>query len=212
MTVLMVVGATGMVGKAALEQAIADARVTRVVAPTRRPLGIQGGSKLENPVVDFDALPADAAWWNVDAVVCTLGTTMRRAGSKAAFRKVDHDYPLAVAKLARTHGARAFAHCSSVGASAKASSFYLKTKGEVEDALRALGFASLTLARPSFLAGDRNESRPMEHLGIAVFKAIAPIVPRRYRVVEGDRVAKVLVDGAIAAQPGERVVESEAIA
>ncbi len=211
MTVLMVVGATGMVGKAALEQALGDARVTRVVAPTRRPLSVDGGGKLENPVVDFDALREDAAFWKVDGVVCALGTTMRRAGSKEAFRKVDHDYPLAVARLARAHGARAFAHCSSVGASPKAGSFYLRTKGEVEEGLRALGFDSLTIARPSFLGGDREESRPMERLGIGIFKAVAPLVPKRYRVVDASRVARVLVEAAIAGAPGAHVVESETL-
>ncbi|MEJ7729824.1 MAG: NAD(P)H-binding protein [Polyangiaceae bacterium] len=209
MTVLMVIGATGMVGKAALEQALGDARVTRVVAPTRRALAVEAPGKLHTPVVDFDALPAEADWWKVDGVVCALGTTMRRAGSKEAFRKVDHDYPLAVARLAHAHGARAFAHCSSVGASAKGSSFYLRTKGEVEDALRALGFESLTIARPSFLDGDREESRPMEALGIGFFKVVAPLVPRRYRVVDASRVARALVEGAIAAPPGTRVMESE---
>ena len=81
----------------------------------------------------------------------------------------------------------------------------------MEDGLRALGFASLTIARPSFLAGYREESRPMEALGIGIFKAVAPLVPKRYRVVDGSRVAHALVEGAMAARPGTQVMESESL-
>ena len=98
MAVLLLVGATGLVGQSVLQQALADSRVSKVVAITRKPLPPQTG--LENPLVDFDALPVDAPWWNVDGGICTLGTTMRQAGSHQAFRKVDVDYPLAVAQTA----------------------------------------------------------------------------------------------------------------
>jgi nucleoside-diphosphate-sugar epimerase len=102
---LLLVGATGLVGQAVLAAALADERVARVVAPTRRPLPAH--PRLDNPVVDFARLPADAPWWRVDAVICTLGTTLREAGSRAAFQQVDRDYPAAVARLARSHGATA---------------------------------------------------------------------------------------------------------
>ena len=98
MKTILLAGASGMVGREVLRQALADPRIGEVVAPTRRPLAASPG--LRNVLVDFDALPADAEWWKVDAVVCTLGTTIRDAGSQAAFRKVDHDYPLAVARHA----------------------------------------------------------------------------------------------------------------
>ena len=103
MTRILLAGASGMVGREVLRQALADPRVGEIVAPARRPLAAD--AKLRNPLVDFDALPADAAWWKVDAVICTLGTTIRDAGSQAAFRRVDHDYPLRVAQLAHRHGA-----------------------------------------------------------------------------------------------------------
>ena len=147
MTTLMLVGATGLAGGAVLRQALADARVTRIVAPTRRELPPH--PKLENPVVDFEHPPADAAWWCVDAVICTLGSTIRRAGSQEAFRRVDHDFPLAVARLARQHGARAFALNSATGADPGSRFFYNRVKGEVEDALREIGFPSLTIVRPA---------------------------------------------------------------
>ena len=209
MAKLMLVGATGLVGGLVLRQALADARVARVVAPTRRALAPHG--KLENPVVDFDALPRDAGWWSVDAVVCALGTTIRQAGSQAAFRKVDYELPLAVAQLARVKGARAFVLTSSVGADAGSRTFYLRVKGEVEDAIGRCGFPSLAIVRPSMLGGERAESRPMERLGMKSMQALAPLLPARWRVVSAEAVARALVACAIRATPGTTVIESEEI-
>src|SRR5207244_3118160 len=100
---VLLVGASGLVGREALAQVLDDARFSHVVALTRRPLDAH--QKLFNPVVDFERLPQDADWWAVDGVICTLGTTIRTAGSQEAFRRVDHDYPLAVARIAHAHGA-----------------------------------------------------------------------------------------------------------
>lgn len=209
MKTILLVGATGLVGQSVLAQALVDPRVARLVALTRRPLTAY--PKLTNPLVDFDALPADAPWWSVDAVICTLGTTIKQAGSPAAFRRVDHDYPLAVATLARRHGAAAFVLTSSVGADASARTFYLRTKGETENALRPLGFPSLTLVRPSMIGGERIERRPLEALALRVFTTLPLLLPRRYRVVSAERLAHTLLASALAAHAGTHIVESEAI-
>lgn len=209
MQTFLLVGATGLVGQSVLAQALVDPRVTRLVAPTRRPLPPH--PKLVNPLVDFDALPADAPWWSVDAVICTLGTTIKKAGSPAAFRRVDHDYPLAIATLARRRGATAFALTSSVGADAAARTFYLRTKGETENALRALAFPSLTLVRPSMIGGERTERRPLEAFALRVFTVLPFLLPRRYRIVAAERIARALLASALSARPGTHIVESEAI-
>src|SRR5690606_41750915 len=112
---ILLVGATGLVGSHVLKRALADQRVTSVVAPARR--NLTEHPKLEAPVVDFDQLPADASWWQADAVICTLGTTMKQAGSREVFRQVDHAYPLAVACLARRHGTPTYVPNSAAGAS-----------------------------------------------------------------------------------------------
>jgi uncharacterized protein YbjT (DUF2867 family) len=211
---LLIAGATGLVGRHALALALEDPRVTRIVAPTRRALPPHPklrNSKIENPQVDFDALPADAAWWAVDAAICALGTTIRDAGSQAAFRRVDVDYVVAVATRARAAGARAFALNSSLGADPAARSFYLRCKGEAEAAVRALGYPSLTLVRPSLIGGERERRRPLEHVGTIALRALAPAVPKRWRVVPAERIARCLLDAALTAATGERVVESEAI-
>jgi uncharacterized protein YbjT (DUF2867 family) len=207
MAVLLLVGATGLVGQSVLRQALADSRVTKLVAVTRKPLPPQ--PRLENPVVDFDALPADAPWWQVDAGICTLGTTMRQAGSHQAFRKVDVDYPLAVAKLLRQYGAQSFAFNSSIGANPKARAFYMRIKGEVEQKLIACGFPSLTLVRPSGILGPRKPHRAWEARTIRAFHSLRPVLPRHYRVVPADKIAKALLEAAIAAPAGVQVVESE---
>ena len=209
MPTLLLVGATGLVGQSVLAQALADPRVTRVVALTRRPLPPH--AKLLNPLVNFDALPAEAPWWSVETVICTLGTTIKKAGSRHAFRRVDHDYPLAVAALARRHGAASFAVVSSVGADASSRTFYLRTKGEMEVALRSLGFPSLTVLRPSFIGGDRTERRPFEMLALRLFSALPFLLPRRYRVVHAERIARRLLSAGLDARPGTHTVESEAI-
>lgn len=209
MPVLMLVGATGLVGSAVLRHALADARVDRIVAPSRRALPAH--PRLDNPLVDFDRLPGDASWWAVDAVICALGTTIRAAGSQAAFRKVDLEYPLAVARLAQRHGARSFAFNSAVGADPGSRIFYNRVKGEAEQALRACGYASLTIVRPALLGGERAERRTAESISLGLLGALRPLVPPRYRVVPAGQVARRLLDAALAARDGLHIIESEAI-
>jgi uncharacterized protein YbjT (DUF2867 family) len=204
---LLLVGATGLVGQSVLRHALADSRIGKIVAVTRKPLPPQ--PKLENPLVDFDARPADAPWWNVDGGICTLGTTMRQAESHLAFRKVDVDYPLAVAKLLRDHGAQSFAFNSSIGANPKARAFYMRVKGEVEQRLIAGAFPSLTLVRPSGILGPRRPNRRWEARTIRMFHSLRPILPRHYRVVPADKIARALLEAAINAPPGVHIVESE---
>lgn len=207
MKTVMLVGATGLVGQQVLQKALASAQVGRVVAPTRRALPPH--PKLLNPVVDFDHLPEDAAWWAVDAVVCTLGTTIKVAGSQPAFYRVDHDHPLRVAQLALRHGARAYALNSALGADPASRVFYSRTKGELERDLRALGYPSLTLVRPGLIGGERHESRPAEQIGVRVSQWLRPLLPARYRVVPAERIAHHLLAAALAAAPGVRVLMSE---
>ena len=209
MTTLLLIGATGLVGQSVLKQALADPRISRVVALTRRPL--PPAARLDNPVVDFEQLPNRAPWWDVDGVICTLGTTIREAGSREAFRKVDLEYPLAVARLARRRGTRGFALTSSIGADPASRSFYLRTKGEVEQGLRDCAFPSLTLVRPSVIGGARDALRPGELLAKGVLRVIAPVLPLRLRVVPAERIAAALLEAAIAAPAGVHIIESEAL-
>lgn len=206
---VMLIGATGLVGQLVLQKALAHPGVSQVVALTRRPLAVH--AKLLNLVVDFDALPPDASWWRVDVVVCALGTTMRVAGSKVAFYRVDHDIPLRVARLARQHGAQAYALNSALGADPSSRVFYSRTKGELERDLQGLGYPSLTLVRPGLIGGERSESRPAEQLALRVSSWVRPLLPPRYRVVPAERIAHHLLAAALAPAAGVRIIESEVI-
>ncbi|NYZ63268.1 NAD(P)H-binding protein [Luteimonas deserti] len=205
---LILLGATGLVGRHVLQRALDDPRVTRVVAPARRAL--PGHPKLDAPQVDFDRLP-DAAWWAADAVICTLGTTMRAAGSRAAFRAVDHDYPLAVAHCARRHGTPAFVLNSAMAADAHSRFFYNRVKGEIEDALRAVGFPSLTLVRPGLIGGQRDPPRPAEAMAARALGLLHPLLPRRWRISPAPVIAACMLEAAIAGRPGVHMVEADAL-
>lgn len=204
---LLLVGSSGLVGSHVLEMALADPKVTSVVAPTRRPLPAH--PKLQAPVIDFDALPQDAPWWQADAVICTLGTTMRSAGSQDAFRRVDHDYPLAVARLARRHGTPCHVLNSALGADAEARFFYNRVKGELERDLAALGFASLTHVRPGLIGGQRQERRLGERVSGVVLGLLGPVLPRRWRINPAPRIAHALIEAALQARPGVHIVSSD---
>jgi uncharacterized protein YbjT (DUF2867 family) len=205
---LLLLGASGAVGSQVLALASADDRVAQIVAPSRRALG--AAPKLMNPVMDFAQDELDADWLNVDSVVCALGTTLREAGSQAAFAFVDRDLPVRFAKLAHQHGAKSFALNSSLGASPKAN-FYLKTKAQAEAAIAALGFESYTVVRPSLIDAVREKSRPGEVIGLAVARVFQPLIPARYRPVSAKKIAQALLDAALQGKPGHRVIESDAL-
>ena len=207
---LILAGATGLVGRHVLARALADPRVTHVVAPTRRPLPAH--PNLDAPLVDFDALPADAAWWRADAVICALGTTMKTAGSRDAFRRVDHDYPLAIADLARRHGTPVYVLNSAMGADAQSRVFYNRVKGELESALRTRGFASLRLVRPGLIGGDRDERRLGETLATHLLRTLHPLLPTKWRINPAERIADALLRAALDPPAGVHVIASHALA
>ena len=204
---LILIGATGLVGSEVLRLALMDARVSRVVAPVRKALPAH--PKLDAPLVDFDRLPSGAPWWQADAVICTLGTTMKLAGTRQVFSRVDHDYPLAVARLALAAGTRTYALNSAAGANAASRFFYNRVKGDLERDLEALGFRSLTHVRPGLIGGRRAVARTGEGAALRLLRVLGPVLPRRWRINPAPRIASALLEAAIAAAPGVHVVTSE---
>ena len=207
---VMLLGATSLVGGLTLRRLLDDPRCSAVVAPTRRPLALTHG-KLENPVLAFDALSTSPEWARVDAVICALGSTIAQAGSREAFHRIDHDYPLAFARLAQAQGAQAFVLNSAAGANPQSSIFYSRVKGELERDMRALGFHSLTLVRPGLIGGERNEVRRGERLALTVLGALGPVLPCGWRSSPAPEKARALVEAALAPQPGEHVVASSTL-
>lgn len=209
-SVLWIAGASGLVGGHALDLALADPAFSQVVSMGRRPSGRES-SKLVERSVDFSALdPGDAPAPTV--ALCALGTTIGKAGSKEAFRAVDHDAVLAFAKAAKDRGAQCFVVVTALGANATSMVFYNRVKGEVEAALRAMAWPSLVIAQPSLLLGDRSESRPAERVSIVLSRAFAPLLkPFAGRPIEASAVARAVIDAARTQPAGVNVLSSGAM-
>ncbi|WP_428241280.1 NAD(P)H-binding protein [Gynuella sp.] len=206
---ILVVGATGLVGQQVLTQAQADPRISHITVLARKPLASTG--KLQCHSVDFDQLPDDAQLWQCDAVICTLGSTLKTAGSREMFYRIDHDYPLAVARHAQQYGGRCYVLNSAMGADVNSRFFYNRVKGELERDLQALSFASVTLVRPGLIAGQRTEFRLGERSMQLLLTILAPVLPRRWRCNPADNIARALLDAAVRAEPGVHEVSSETL-
>lgn len=204
-TVAVVAGATGLVGQELVRQLAADGGWREVRALVRRPSPVTGAPTVVPIIVDYARLDAAPAWAaGVHHVFSALGTTMREAGSRDAFREVDFAYPLAVAKLALAHGARHYLLVSAVGADAGSRVFYNHVKGDIEQAILALGYRSVTIARPSLLLGPRAKRR----LGEQVGKIVGVLAPPRWRPVEAAQVARGLITAARRDAPGVTVLDN----
>ena len=206
--IALVAGATGLVGGQLIRQLAEDRRYSAVRAIVRRRLPpALDLDRVRAVVVDYERLADQERDLAADHVFCALGTTIRHAGSREAFRRVDLDYPAAVARLARRAGARHFSIVTAVGARPDSRIFYNRTKGEVEFAVRHLGYPSGAIFRPSMIGGEREDRRPLERLG----QRVAALLPGRYRLVPAEQLARAMIRVAADEAPGWRVVESEQI-
>jgi uncharacterized protein YbjT (DUF2867 family) len=198
---MLLLGASGLVGKNVLAQALADPTITRVVAPTRRSLAHH--PKLTNPVSDhLESLLPEGVAGEVDAVVCALGTTISKAGSKEAFREVDYVLPLAFARSALECGTETFVLVSASVASASSAMFYPRIKGEIERDIAVVGFKSLTIIRPSLIGGERDEPRFGEGIALRLVSIFAPILPKKFHVNPAPTIAAAILNAVTTAEPG----------
>lgn len=205
---LLLLGATGLVGSEALKLALASKAFFEVLAPTRHPL--VGHGKLINPVMSrLEELLPTLASYQFDAVVCALGTTQAKAGSKEAFRRVDSDLPIAFGEAAHAAGVETYAMVTAMGASTDSKSFYYRTKGEVERAIQGIGFRSLTICRPSLIGGVRQETRRAEGAALALLRFLKPVLPKKFRVNPAQVIAASLLDAVFAAKPGCHYILAE---
>ena len=201
-------GATGLVGGECLRRLLASPRYERVIVVTRRKLAdVAADRKLRQVVTEFENLGEVRDRLRGDHVYCALGTTIRKAGSQERFRAVDYEYPLRLAQLTRKNGARHFSIVSALGASRSSPFFYSRVKGEAEEGLRQLGWASLAIVRPSVIAGDRAEPRPLERLSEHLLR----FAPANWRPVPAGDIAAAMVVLALRERPGVTVLESREI-
>jgi uncharacterized protein YbjT (DUF2867 family) len=212
----VVFGATGLVGGLCLDLLLADQRYVRVVAIGRREPA-QSHPKLValRAALDTIATLDDPTLGTVDDVFCCLGTTLRKAGSQEAFRRVDLEYVVNAASFAMRRGAQHFLMVSAVGADARSRVFYSRVKGEAEAAVAKLGLRSVSIFRPSFIVGPREESRSGERLGMAVadvvsFALVGPFT--KYRPIPAATIARAMLAAAAAPAPGVTVYEFDRIA
>lgn len=197
----LVLGASGLVGQALVNQLIDDDRYEAVVCLLRKPLNgkffKRHDPKLQPIVIDFTRLEEYQGYFGVDHVYVCLGTTIKQAGSRSAFRLVDFEYVHIAAQLARAQNVRSFVWISSVGANAKSRHFYLRVKGELENAIMAMsGLANASAVRPSLLLGTRTEYRLLERLGAMFAKLMSPLLVGRlakYRPVHVSTVAAQMI-------------------
>jgi len=209
----LLVGASGLVGGHCLDALLADPAYTAVTVLGRRELGRQH-AKLRQRVVDFDRQEEIGRAAAGDDVFCCLGTTIRTAGSQAAFRRVDFEYPVAVASAAAAAGARQLLIVSALGANPGAATFYSRVKGEVERAVAALRFRGVCIFRPSLLLGKREEFRLLERAALLVAAPLSLVLQgplRRYRPIAASTVGAFMVRTAHRDLTGVHVFESEQI-
>ena len=213
MRTALILGASGLIGGHCLGLLLRDEAYDQVIVLVRKSL-LKNHPKLTQHEVNFDALSEHANLLKADDIFCCLGTTIKKAGSQEAFRKVDFTYAHEAAKLAAHNGATQFLLVSSLGADAKSSVFYSRVKGEIEAAISALNFESVSIFRPSLLLGERTEFRLAERIMEPLAKAFSFFLIgslRKYRAIEARTVAAAMIEIAKAKTQGVNVYESDRI-
>lgn len=194
--IAILIGATGLIGKALLRQLLEDGDVSQVKVFHRRSTGVSH-PKLEEHIIDFDKPNDWADWVRGDVLFSTLGTTLKAAGSKEAQYKVDFTYNFQTAEAAAKNGVKTYVLLSSAGADPKSMVFYSRMKGELDEAVKQLDFEKVRIIKPSVLDGDRDGFRLGERIGIVLAGAFS-FVPgvRKYRPIKDEVVARAMIHSA----------------
>ena len=206
-------GGSGLVGGYCLDLLLDSPIYAKVLCFGRKKLNKEH-RKLEQFVIDFDNLAQSKNLIRGNDLFCTLGTTIKKAGSQEVFRKVDFEYPKEIATIAAKNGISQFILVSSVGADSKSKVFYSQVKGELEDAIKELPFWGIHILRPSMLLGKRGESRPFEKIGIFFSKGIDFLVGDllgKYQPVKAEDVAKAMIMEAQSLEGGIKRLTSDAM-
>jgi uncharacterized protein YbjT (DUF2867 family) len=204
--VALLAGTTGLIGSQLLNLLLESNDYEKVIAISRKPLD-KTHPKLNNLVCELNQLQSHASELKADDVFCCLGTTMKNAKTKEAFRAVDYDAPLALAKISKENGAKQYLIISALGANKDSGIFYNKVKGEVEEAITEVGFDSFHIFQPSLLTGPRKEHRTGEEAAQVFYKLFGFLIPKKYASIESIKVARAMVALAKEEKKG-RVVHS----
>ena len=211
MKTALIIGGTGLIGNKLLKLLLESSDYEKVIAFSKREMQLKH-PKLVLEIIDFDKPESYANLVQGDDFFCTIGTTIKKAGSKEAFRKVDYQYPKQFATIALENGIKQFLLISSLGADEKSGNFYLKTKGEIQSFLKNSSFESVSIVQPSLLLGDRKEFRFGEQVGAIVMKIFSFLLIgslKKYKPIHGDTVAKALFTVAQKSKKGFTIYESD---
>ncbi|MFZ4403733.1 MAG: NAD(P)H-binding protein [Pseudobdellovibrionaceae bacterium] len=206
---VILIGSTGLVGQEVLKLLLADPSILEVVTPARHGQSIHSKQKLI--IYDYEKNENAEEFKNADVVICTLGTTMKKAKSKPNFKKVDYDYPLNFANLAKKNGTRHFILNSSMGASAKSPIFYSKIKGEIEESIRALNFDKYSIIRPGLIGGERSEFRLFEIITLKALTAFGFLLPKSLKINPANKIAQTICTEMKTDFNGEQIISSDAM-
>ncbi len=173
------IGSTGLTGSSLVRQLLADSAITKVISISRKPLNLLNAKLTEVLVSDLAELPSMESRIRGDLYFCCLGTTIKTAGSKENFEKVDHAGVVAFAKIAKAHNAKSFTLVSAMGANASSMFFYNQVKGRTENDVKALGLRSLIIFKPALLVGPRHEFRLAERIATKTLVPLSRLLPAR---------------------------------
>jgi len=207
----VIIGATGLVGKNIVNEALKNDLFKEVKVFVRRSMNLSH-PKLKEFVIDFDSIDHWKNEISGDVLFSALGTTLKAAGSKAAQYKVDHDYQLHFARIAAENGIKSYVLISSVNADSTSSFFYLKMKGELEEQIRKLPFHSVSILRPGPLKGEREKSRLSEIISVGILSRLTTVIKApNISPVNGVHVAKISIEAALLQRPGINIFEPKDI-
>jgi uncharacterized protein YbjT (DUF2867 family) len=209
-----IIGSTGLTGSFLVRKLLADSAITKVVSVSRKSLNIANTKLTEVLIPDLAELPSIESRIRGELYFCCLGTTMKAAGSKENFEKVDHTAVVAFAKIARAHDARSFTLVSAMGANASSMFFYNQVKGRTEDDIKALGLRSLIIFRPALLVGPRHEPRLAENIAAKTLVPLSRLLPtgvRKSLTTNVDTLATRMLAEGKAATPGVHVIPAKDI-
>ena len=213
MKTALIIGSTGLIGSHLLDLLLESQEYEKVITFVKRDSGIQH-PKLKQHIIDFDKPETYKELVVGDVFFCTIGTTIKKAGSQDAFRKVDFEYPKQFASLAQQNKVNQFLIITSLGADANSSNFYLKTKGEIQDFLKNCAFESISILQPSLLLGNRTEFRLGEKMGVYFMKLFSFLFIgnlKKYKAIQSEAVAKAMFIIAQKNYKGFHIMESDSI-
>ena len=205
MKTALIAGASGLTGSYLLQHLLEQQTYDKIKVFVRKPLDIESPA-LEQILYDYDNPAPEQI--TADHVYCFLGTTIKKAGSKEAFRKVDYEYPLEIARIAQQNGAEKFALVSAVGADKRSMFFYNRGKGELEEAIQEIPYQAIYIMRPSMLLGPRKENRPGEAFGKAIMKPLRFVLPKNMKPVHASKVAACMAEKMNGNEEGVHVIPS----